>query len=417
MKCAIPWLMSAALLAGAEPARMRADLWAAHREQAGGSLLPAPTEAAPDGGDLHVKMDQIASSLDLGETSMPFVFLKKGDKPADGWPLFINLHGGGGNPRASGPHAWPVNTREWQAQVFLFQKVYPITGLAFIPRMADDRDGRWYYGYVQEAVDRVIEDAILHHDVNPDRVYLTGISEGGYAAFRLASLMADRFAGSCAMAAAEPLDNAPPENLLHVAFRCAIGGNDRMFDRIGLARTYFQRLDELKRGDAAGFRFLFDVQNDRGHAIDYRQGPPWVAQHQRPAMPAKIHWTVIRQHDRSRQRLYWLALDGDPGELPMRLSAEVLPDNHINITAGRRHGDAWKPARNLDLRVYLPDPHLDTGKPVIVSVNGREHARHLFNPNPQTGRRSLKERGDPAAIYLDELTVRLRANDEAPENL
>jgi len=103
MKSAIPWLMSAALLAGAEPARMRADLWAANRELAGGSLLPAPTAAAPDGGDLHVSMDQIASSLELGETSMPFVFLKKGDKPADGWPLFINLHGGGGNPQASGP--------------------------------------------------------------------------------------------------------------------------------------------------------------------------------------------------------------------------------------------------------------------------------------------------------------------------
>lgn len=59
--------------------------------------------------------------------------------------------------------------------------------------------------------------------------------------------MADRWAGSCAMAAAEPVDNAPLENFQHVAFRCAIGENETMFGRISLARDYFKGLDELEK--------------------------------------------------------------------------------------------------------------------------------------------------------------------------
>jgi len=91
------------------------------------------------------------------------------------------------------------------SQMRLTTNLWKSPGLYIIPRMADDREGRWYYGYNQIFIDRLIQQAILFKDADPDRIYLQGISEGGYTAFRLGSMMADRWAGSCAMAAAEPI--------------------------------------------------------------------------------------------------------------------------------------------------------------------------------------------------------------------
>ena len=87
--------------------------------------------------------DAQQGELRIGDFTMPYVLLQKGERPANGWPLWICLHGGGGNDQADGPHGWSVNTKEWDAQKRLFAKVYSGSGLYFIPRMADDRRGRW----------------------------------------------------------------------------------------------------------------------------------------------------------------------------------------------------------------------------------------------------------------------------------
>ena len=42
--------------------------------------------------------------------------------------------------------------------------------------------------------ERVVREAIARFDVDPDRVYLLGISEGGYGAIRFAGNRPDRFA-------------------------------------------------------------------------------------------------------------------------------------------------------------------------------------------------------------------------------
>ncbi|MFT4513880.1 MAG: putative esterase, partial [Planctomycetota bacterium] len=171
------------------------------------------------------------STLQVGDYKFPYVLLVKGEQPSAGWPLFICMHGGGGNGKASGPHAWSVNTREWQAQKFLFRGIYEPAGIYFIPRMADDRRGRWWHDHNQIAFEQVIEQCLLFRDVDANRVYLMGISEGGYGAIRFAGNRPDRFAATGGMAAAEPIGTSLPENMRNVAMRIDIGEKDIMFDR------------------------------------------------------------------------------------------------------------------------------------------------------------------------------------------
>lgn len=344
---------------------------------------------------------------EVGDKKMPYVVLTNGKKPADGWPLFICMHGGGGNPRASGPHSWDVNTREWHAQMSLTTNLWTAPGLYVIPRMADDREGRWYYGYNQIFVDRIIQQAILFSDVDSNNIHLMGISEGGYAAFRLGSMMADRWAGACAMAAAEPIDNAPPENLRHVAFRCGIGEHDTMFNRHILARDYFKRLTELATQHPGEYINHHDEQKGRGHGIDYKEGPAWIAKHTRTAVPKNVTWTVVNQHDRHRNRLYWIAIDDYQGALPLKLTADAQPDNSIKVTATVNEDGTDVAAADFTLRLYLDQSLVDFRKQVTVTVNGKKSFSSIVKPSMEAVTRSTLERGDPHQVFPAQVKIKL----------
>ena len=387
-----------------DPQKARAEVWKAYREGAIKLGWDNAIPAKPGGIETWVKGQQIVPKVvEIGEKKMLYVVLAKGEKPEGGWPVFFCLHGGGGNAKAKGPHTWQVNTREWYAQMQLTTKVWDSPGLYIIPRMADDREGRWYYGYNQVFLDQLAQQAILFNEAKPDKIFLQGISEGGYSAFRLGSLMADRWAGACAMAAAEPIGNAPLENLQHVAFRCSIGEKDTMFDRIGLARTYFKGLDELEKKHPGHFKHFFDEQKGKGHGIDYQPGPAWISQHTRTAVPSTFHWTVIKQHDRHRNRLYWLALDQSPASFPLRLTAKAK-NNLITITAKDKED---KNVTGLPLRIYLNDQLVDLSKEVTIKVNGEAVFKGLVKPSMEALIRSTAERGDPQQVFPAQIKLKL----------
>ena len=340
---------------------------------------------------------------------MPFYLLAKGHKGTNGWPLFLALHGGGRSSQKVEPHGAPKNTQEWQAQVRLFAAMYP-NGLYFIPRMADDNDGRWWYGYCQAIYDRAIRRAILFRDVDPNRVYVMGISEGGYAAYRLGAHMADRWAGACALAAAEPLDTSPPENFRNLPFRCGIGELDAMFDRIGLARRYFEKLDDLARADGAtnAYLHLLDAQKGRGHGIDYRPGPEWIAQFERNPWPRRVVWTAQPLHGLLRRQMYWLALDQAPEKGPLFLDATIV-GNTVTLKAEQPGAKGARiPANGITLRVYLNDHLVDINKSVKLIVNGTVVQDRKVPRRVATLARSLDERGDRCFMFPADMAVRLR---------
>ncbi|MCB1132063.1 MAG: hypothetical protein KDN05_13105, partial [Verrucomicrobiae bacterium] len=163
-------------------------------------------------------------SLPLGDHLMPYAAIRKGAGREGSRALFLCLHGGGQKADADGPHAWNVNDSEFRTQITLAMQVYQPDGIYFIPRMADDRLGRWWHKHNQQAFDTLIDHAILHWGVDPERVYLLGISEGGYGTDILACWMPDRFAGANAMAAGVGL-GTPPANLRNLAFRTDVGEN------------------------------------------------------------------------------------------------------------------------------------------------------------------------------------------------
>lgn len=345
--------------------------------------------------------------LDLGEKVMPFYFfgqhLPKGNRP-----LFIALHGGGSaGGNAPSPHAWPMNTREWEAQARLARSVYPSGALYFIPRMADDNDGRWYYNYCQDAYDKVVRAAILHHGVDPDRIYLIGISEGAYTAYRMGAFMADRWAGAGSMAGGEPIGNAPPENMRNIAFRADIGEHDTMFDRVGLNRRYGEALEDLQKSDPKGYLHKINVQPGRGHGIDYKPCPEWLFKHERNPWPRRVTWKVINVHGRIRKQFYWLALDQSPIGGPVYIDARIDKGRQtVNLVVEKEGADGKRvPTNDTALRVYLNDGLLNLDQSVCIIRNGEEVFKGTVSRSGAVMLKSLAERGDPSYMFPAEVAV------------
>jgi hypothetical protein len=154
----------------------------------------------------------------VGEDPMPFYYIQKGEGIGK-LPFFLNLHG-------SGPKDMELrNTMGWSMKYEDGPSRY------FVPQIPSERRYRWWLKPVQYAWERMLRLAMIDDRIDPNKIYITGISEGGYGSQRLGAYYADYLAGVGPMAGGEPLRNAPPINYRYVAFSLQTGEQDHMFGR------------------------------------------------------------------------------------------------------------------------------------------------------------------------------------------
>jgi len=358
------------------------------------------------------------SALEAYEKKMPYIFLAKGKKPEGGWPLFICLHGGGKyyeKAPLKGPHAWGVNSREWQAQMRLTQRVYKPAGLYFIPRMADDNMGRWWHKHNIDIFQRMIKNAILFNDVNPNKVYIMGISQGGYGSCHLGPFMADRFAAAGPMAGGMM---TVTENLRNLPFRSDIGEKDTAYRRIELAKELHAKIDEHHKADPAGYINQLAVQKGRGHGIDYSKCPTWLAQHERNPYPTKVVWRCHQKDGIYQKNFYWLGVSDTPAKGEYQLTAtadrktntitvsgtEVIPQPKSKEKK-KAPAPMKQPLAADKVVVHLNDTLVDLNKPVTVIYNGKQAFKGKVKRSAATMAENIAERGDiyyafPAKVQL-----------------
>jgi hypothetical protein len=360
---------------------------------------------------LSAGFHHIAEGLD-----MPYVVFSRGGKPEGGWPLVIAMHGGGGtSEKLPTPHAWPVNTAEWRAQISLATSVYPDGAIYFVPRMVDDNQGRWWRDFNPIAFDAVIRHGIVHWELNPDRIYMLGISEGGYGTEVLATRMTDRLAAVSAMSCGYG-SSIHVENLRNLAYRTDVGEKDTMFGRLDNVRENFKRLGEFHKKDPDGYLFSLNEQKGKGHGVDYRPGPAWMIAHRRKTHPDRVVLTTYRADKARNDRAYWLQITKDLGGRDLYFDARIdRAANAIDIKAEATAGDAvyqspdWAkaladpgplvPADGAGLRLWLHESLIDFSKPVIVRINGKTVRNQRITPSLRAMVESIRRNGDPQRIY------------------
>ncbi|MBM4110079.1 MAG: polyhydroxyalkanoate depolymerase [Phycisphaerae bacterium] len=342
------------------------------------------------------KAELESGALQADGATMPIWFAIHGAKPKGGRSLWISMHGGGGAPKE-------VNDQQWENQKHL----YDMPGKGFVagegvyvaPRAPTDTWNLWHQSHIDALFAKLIRDMILVHDVNPDRVYITGYSAGGDGTYQLAPRMADWFAGA-GMMAGHP-NETQPDGLRNLAFTLHVGGDDGNFNRNGIAREWSTRLDELAAKDPGGYPHFVKVHEGKGHWMDREdaEGIVWMSEHTRVDRPTKIVWL---QDDVTHDRFYWLKVSA-----PKQGSRVVVTRTGNTITI-----ESWRDLSELTIR--LDDTMVDLDEPVVVRT-----PTTVLHDGPVARSRkvmetTLAERGDPTGIYPAELTVTLPATTSDP---
>lgn len=354
---------------------------------------------------------------------MKYLFMRKGEEmPENGLPLYIFLHG-------SGP-----NDYEFAVGADWCTKFDDSPSMYFIPRSPQGGSGcRWYQPSRQIAWERLLRQAFLSDSIDANRVYMLGISEGGYGSQRLASFYPDYLAGAGPIAGGEPTYNCDPANTATMAYCQQTGENDFMFGRSIIVGRAKEHWDSLAAAHPGYYAHKIDLQPGRGHGCDYTLTTPWLKQYRRNPCPAYFYWErqaignvngegararrsayniVVEEglngaSDSLRRDAYEMTVDGNTINLRI-LDVTITPCAEVTVHGWTMNSEARRtavPARSGRVRIYLDNRIVDLSKPVTVKVNGRRRFHGRVALDGRNMLESVAEFFDPERIFPASVTV------------
>lgn len=182
------------------------------------------------------------------------------------------------------------------------------------------------------------------------------------------------------MAGGEPLKNAPPVNMRHVAFSFHTGQYDKGFGRNELTALAGSVLDSLEREHPGDFVHNVVLQENRAHQIDYSFTTPWLVKHQRRTAPESISWVYFPMHNRYRKGFYNVGIKNFPSLKEEDEFNRILFNidynkqrNEITIDAHLMSDDmSWlKPTNGSEISLFLDDRYVNYSKRVKVIYNDK----------------------------------------------
>ena len=322
-----------------------------------------------------------------GSFKMKFEYKTFGGKASSGWDLYISMHGGGGTSAAA-------NDQQWHNQINLYQ---PKRGIYLAPRAPTNTWDLWHQDHIDLLFARIIEGAIVHKGVNPNRVYLMGYSAGGDGVYQLAPRMADRFAAA-AMMAGHPNETSPL-GLRNLGFTIHMGENDHGYGRNKVAKEWKKKLRTLKNKDPGGYKHKVKIHRKLGHWMEGKDAVAlrWMDRFTRNPYPERVVW---KQDNVTHSQFYWLSVSDKNKKAETEVIAEYSGES-IYI----------EKAEGVDeVAILLEDQMMDLDKPITIRMKGK--AEPLFDGivtrKISTIYNSLQSRKDPKLIYSAKVVVKLK---------
>ncbi len=342
---------------------------------------------------------------------MNFYLGAKGEKPKDGYPVFIYLHGSG--PREN----------EWATGLRLARMFQDSPSMYIVPQIPQEGEWyRWWQRSKQWAWEKILRILLSMPEVDKNRIYVFGISEGGYGSQRLASFYADYWAAAGPMAGGEPLVNAPVENIGNVPFSFLTGDKDYMFYRHLLTKTTGEKLDSMQRIYPNEYKHRVELIPDKGHSIDYTPTTPWLAQHKRNAQPRHFIWENLEMDGLKRNAFYNLQVLKEDNAFRTQYEFTANADNSIDLKVDAvKYNTTWKdprwgidmlfskdltPAQHGHLRIFLSDQLVDLNQKVTIRINGKEVFNGKIKGSKKAQKLASELWGDPMRNFKHAIEVK-----------
>lgn len=311
----------------------------------------------------------------------------KGERPENGYPVYIGLHGGGGAPKG-------VNDQQWeQMKSYYFNSIE--AGIYVAPRGPNNTWNLHFDDDAQLFYHQLLEDLRLHTDLDLNRIYLLGYSAGGDGVYQLAPRMATHLAA--ANMSAGHHNGISPDNLQHLPMLLQVGELDDAYKRNIETVRYSSLLDNLAVQYPGEYPHQIYVHADAEHSYvrdrqgpDYQasviadpiawlenplqkttgqaitDGPTWLSQFQRNPYPAHIRWNR-ETISTDEQDWYWISVapfmpGGQPEPANKVVEVQLLQNqNRIEVKSFYGH-----------LYLALHESYIDLEQPVVVVVEGKE---------------------------------------------
>jgi predicted esterase len=331
--------------------------------------------------------EAIPLTLPGGKASAYLLRVSSKVKPGVPAPLIVALHGQGG-PLGNMIRCWG---RFAEARGFLLISVeYAVTG----------KEG-YRHSYLEHST---VLTAMRHlsrtYAIDTDRVFISGHSMGGHAAWDIAFSHPDRFAGLIPMISSHfAFDHHYRRNVRRVPVYCIQGEKDVWTER---CRKHTAAM--IKRGaDVTYVEYI-----GRGHEGFYEELEwvgPWMAARHRDPYPKRFELVAGRPTDLRR---FWVSLD----ELKIRLS-KLAPTSKIpqRFVATLKAKVERKNTLRIDckeaksLRVFLSDRLLDLDEPVRIRVNRKVRFKGHVRRSPIAMLLDFLERGDRRTLYAASVEI------------
>jgi fermentation-respiration switch protein FrsA (DUF1100 family) len=206
------------------------------------------------------------------------VYIPRTFEPGKTYPLVISLH------------MEQSTQRQNLRQVLGADQVRPMAHPDAVVAAPLARGTVGYQGIAESDVYDVVADAERRYPIDPDRVYLTGISMGGAGALRLALTRPDVWAAVAAVCPTpDPEIEALAGNAADLPIRIYAGDQDPIVP-VAQTRAWQRRLVD----DGAPAEYLeFPGVRHNVWVLAYREGAvfDWFSQFRRPKAPEHIHLT------------------------------------------------------------------------------------------------------------------------------
>ncbi|HKO29730.1 MAG TPA: hypothetical protein VJU54_01210 [Nitrospiraceae bacterium] len=347
---------------------------------------PQPTGTIPD-----ERIDVLGRAYHLA-LSVPTTY-----QPTKVYALVVCLHGAGFTGEAY--------LERWQARL----------GKDYVLACPTVQTGAWFTRGAEELVLATIHSVQRRYHIDPDRIFLTGMSNGGIGTWVIGMHDASLFAGLAPMASG--LDHVLMPflaNLRSTPIYIIHGSKDEVMP-VELSRSITKELTKL------GYPYVYR-EHDRehpmagGHYFPREELPElvnWFNAQRRNPLPTTV--TVVREASHF-QPFGWVRIDAtDPiaafsedlvnkrderikRREYARLDVSIVAPNRIDVQADR--------VQRYSL--FLNEQLIDSSKPLVVLTNGQVSFEGPVAPSLETLLRQARLRQDSSQLFPIHLAIQVR---------
>ena len=331
--------------------------------------------------------------------------------PAQKWRLRVQLHGGVGRPspnaQAPGRQQEPVNGRtpnriEGEKQIYLHPSGWV--------------RAQWWDEEQIDNIVRAVDVLKRKYNIDETQIYLTGISDGGTGVYYMALKEPNPWSsflplnGSLAVLR-NPQNGADGEmhgnNLVNAPLYVVNGENDQLYP-VAQVEPHMAWLERM------GVTLVFRPQAGAQHNTAWwptERAPfeAFVHAHPRPAHPAALSWETERVDRFNRNR--WLIID--EVRTDQSRATELTDLGFFQHTKRSGRVDIRKKGNTFDaivrdvakFTILLSPDAIDFGKPVVVTVNGKQVFSGAVKKDVAAMMRWAARDNDRTAVYGAELPI------------